>query len=166
VAWPIDPGLRRRAAVAVVLSLVVAAAALAIYAIAEGNARDFIRTLQRAEPPDPSITDWGITGALLEALIALLLAAGVWFTRGRPSFAIAAIWSVLTLGTGTWIALATTPPSGPIALGPLEVSTVIAGVMLVIAAVSCLIASIIGWMASPSEPAPARPHMPPPTHQA
>ena len=85
--------------------------------------------------------------------------------RGRTSFAIAAIWSVLALGTGTWIALATTPPLGTVAVGPLEVSTVIAGVILAIAAVSCLVASIVGWLASPSEPAPA-PHMPPPTHQA
>jgi hypothetical protein len=152
----------------VVLCLVVAAAALTIYAIVEGNTRDFLRTLglPGTEPPDTASIDSAITGAQLEALLALLLAGGGWFMGGRPSFAIAAIWSVLAIGTGIWIALATTPPFASLAVGPLEVSTVIAGVALAIAAVLCLVASIVGWMASPSEAAQTRPHMPPPTHQA
>jgi len=49
---------------------------------------------------------------------------------------------------------------------PIELSMVLVGIGLALAAVLCLAGSIVGWLTSPSEPGPLRPHMPPPTHQA
>ena len=161
-------GLRRVAAAAVAFGLVVIAAALVAYALDERNTADFVRSLilPGSQPPDTSTFDGATVAALGEAIIALLTAAAVWFLRGRAVFTISAIWSALALGTASWIVMGTTPRLSSIAIGPVEVSMAVVGVVLVLAAVLCLAGSIVGWSASPPEPAPVHPHMPPPTHQA
>ena len=161
-------GLRRVAAVIAVLGLVVIAAALGAYALDERNTAEFVRSLvlPGSRPPDTANFDGAGVAALAEAIVALLTAAAARFVRGRPFFAVSAIWSVLALGTGAWIAQDTTPRLSSVVIGPLELPLVFVGAVLVLAAVLCLVGSVVGWSVSPSETAPARSLMPPPTHHA
>jgi hypothetical protein len=153
--------LKRLAAVWVVLSFVVIAAALSAYALDERNTAAFVRSLVLpGSQPDTMTFDAASTGALSDAVVTLGVGAAVAFFGGRPLFAIAAIWSVLAIGTGTWIALGSEPRLASVQIGPIELSMVLVGVGLALAAGLCLAGSIAGWLASPSEPGPLRPHMP------
>ncbi len=166
------PGQRNRfawarlAAVWVAVSLVAIAAAMGGYALAEASTAAFVRSLVLpGDPaPDPATYNAASAGALGEAVMALLLAAAVGFFRVRPVYLIAAIWSVLALGTGAWISRGT--ELRPASVGPVDVPVAVVGIGLALAAALCLAGSVLGWFASPDEPSPAQPHMPPPTHQA
>jgi hypothetical protein len=159
--------VRRAAAGSAGLGLIVIAAALLAYALEERNTAEFVRSraLPGQQPPDTTGFDGSSVAAFAEAAIALVTAAAVWLIRGRAIFAVSGIWSAIALGTGAWIALTTTPRLSSVAVGPLALPIELVGAVLVLAALLCLIGSVIGWLASPAE-APAAPHMPPPTHQA
>ncbi len=160
--------VRRAAAAGAGLGLIVIAAALVAYALDERNTADFVRSLvlPGEQPPDTTSFDGSSVAAFAEAAVALMTAAAVWFVRGRAFFAVSGIWSAIALGTGAWITLTSTPRLSSVPVGPLALPMTLVGVVLVLAAAVCLIGSATGWMAAPAEPAPARPHMPPPTHQA
>ena len=177
--WPHRPALGRLASVWVALSLVVIAAAMSIYALDQSDAAALVRSLVlpgSEQVPDTQTYDAAAAGAVLEAATALVLAAAVVFFSGRARFAISALWSLLTVGTGAWIALGVEPylvslgaePPSPAAVqvGPIELSMVMVGMALLLAAAFCLAGCIVGWFAAPPEPRVARLHMPPPTHQA
>lgn len=138
------------------------------HAVGEGSAAAFARSLRLpgSPPPDTTAYDAESLCALGEAVIALAVGAAVAVVRARPVFAIAAIWAALALGTGAWISLGAEPLPGSIQVGPVELSMTVVGIGLALAAALCLAGCVVGWLASPAEPAPARPHMPPPTHQA
>ncbi len=152
----------------VAASLVVIAAAMGAYALGEASTAAFVRglALPGSPAPDAATYDAASAGALGEAVIALVLGAAVAFFRARPVFLIAAIWSVLALGTGIWISFGTELRLASVQVGPVEVPVAVVGIGLALAAALCLAGSVAGWLASPGEPGPARPHMPPPTHQA
>ena len=156
----------RLAAVWVAVSLVAIAAAMGAYALAEASTAEFVRSLALPGGPAPETAayDAASAGALGEAGMALVLGAAVGFLRARPVYLIAATWSILALGTGAWISRGT--ELRPASVGSVEVPVAVVGIGLVLAAVLCLAGSVVGWFASPDEPSPVQPDMPPPTHQA
>jgi hypothetical protein len=159
------PRVRFWSALVVMLSLAAAGTGWVLAAIGDQRTVDFVRSvaLPGAEVPEGALSG-GIPAAVGWAIVGVAFGAASVLSRGQVWFALAAIWSLLTLAGALAVLTPANPRLETFPVGPVTVSVTFAGLLQATASVVGIAASVLGWLAS--VPEPERPvFMPPMQHQ-
>ena len=151
----------------VAVGLLVSAACLVAIARAEGETAALARTLSILPGGGSDDTRYADTSqaAWLFAATAAALGGSIVITGRRALYALGAICSLLFLGVGLWVGLTSEPLVWSTELGPISMSRPAVATILIASSTVVFGSSLLALAWLRGLPAPARPHMPPATHQ-